>query len=703
MDRRKFLKTSALSSVALGMGTPLAFGTNDVNKIINTLAHNRIIDPVVPFRYYPKEDATMIAQLIEMKEKYGLRKFLLTAPMDEIKLQGYPSNEVYQNIGKQVLYLKEKLSKYDIEIGWWCAPSIRSGPNGNFQYITDLSGKVADASPCPLDPRFKEDFSNNVATVVKIARPFRIQFEDDYELSWQPPNVSFGCFCPLHLAEFSKRQNKEYTREQLLEIFKTESDESIRLRKAWAELSKDTMVAFATRIREKVDKVAPETSICLCQAGCSDLDGNFTEEVARAFAGGNRPVVRLFGSNYGNDNLISLPGTIFHALYSKQHLPSNFECLHETDSYPHTRYFTSANTMKCLLTSIFTYGFDDTLFYATQYLDNPLEDRGYVEMFRDEVARFSTLKRAVKNCEVVGCEIVYDPSSHVLRKYTGGHPSPLGNAWTSIMGRFGIPYTTKTSPDNVKLISGRIVELMSDSEIRSILKGGVFLDSIAAEYLYKKGYGSLIGIEHIERGTEANFSSESIRHPEKYASINGRLMYNFIFSPAGNEGGVFFRIKPMAGSEVVTDFMDTNETAVIPGLVTYENELGGRVGVMAFDLARTSSSTLFNYKKKELVKQIVNWLGRKDLPITIINQPNVFCIFSQSNDNKYGIATITNMTADIYSSVDLEVNSEWRNAKVEFLSADGTWKYCETKAEKIKKVNVVQETLSPIVLRLTKQ
>lgn len=702
MDRRNFLKASALSSVALGLGTPFTLGSNSPEKIAETIVNNQIIDPIVPFRFFAKEEKNMFAQMIEMKEKYGLRKFLLTEPMDEIKLLGYPSNAVYQEIGKKVLYVKETLKKHDIEVGWWCAPSIRSGGNGPYQYITDLSGKIADASPCPLDPKLKEDFSTNVATVVKIARPFRIQFEDDYELSWQPPNVSFGCFCPLHLEEFSKRQNKKYTREQLLEIFKTETEESIRLRRAWAELSKDTMVGLATAIRQKIDEVAPDTIICLCQAGASDLDGNFTREVAQAFAGKMRPSVRLYGSNYGNDNLLSLPSTLFHALYCRQHLPDNFEFLHETDSYPHTRYFTSSNTMKCLLTSIFSYGFDDSLFYATQYLDNPLEDKGYVEMIRDERTRLSTLKQDVRDCELAGCEIVYDPSSHVLRKYTGTHPLPLGNAWVQIAGRFGIPYTTKSSDKNVKLVSGRIIELMSASEIKLMLSGGVFLDSVAAECLYQKGYGAWIGVKHIEIGTEANFVSESIRHSEKYPSISGRSMYNFIFAPAGVEGGGFYRIQPSNHAEVVTDFMDTKQNPVIPGLMTFENELGGRIAIMAFDLAGTSSSTLYNYKKKELVKDIIGWLGKKELPVCVIEQANVFCIFNHSKDGRYGVATITNMTADTYSSVNIEVAEEWRNTRVEFLGADGVWEYCKTKPDKIKRIAVAQATLSPVVLKLTK-
>lgn len=701
MNRRYFLRTSFLTSVAVGVGISNPLKAKSQNSLV--LNPKRTIDPVIPLRFYPEEEERIFSQMIEMKEKYGLRKFLLTGPMDEIKLKGYPSNEVYQDLGKQVLYVKEKLKDHGIEIGWWCAPSLRSGPNAPFQYVTDISGIVADSTPCPLDPKFKEDFSTNVATVVQIARPFRVQFEDDYELSWQPPNVNFGCFCPLHLAEFSKRQNKKYTREDLLEIFKEVSPESKRLREAWAELSKDTLVAFATAVREKVDKIAPTTSICLCQSGCSDLDGNFTEEVARAFAGNTQPSVRLFGANYSNDDLLSLPGTLFHALYSKEHLPDDFECLHETDSYPHTRYFTSANTMKSWLTCIFSYGYDNTLFYATQYLDNPLEERSYVEMYKNESIRLSTLKESVKDCVLEGCQIPYYPLSHILNPYRGNQPYSLGNAWVNLAGRFGIPYTTKNDENKVKLLAGQLTEMMTDNEVKDLLTGGVFLDALAAELLYKRGFGELIGVSHIVRGTEANFSSEGIRNPEKYETIEGRLMYNLIFAPAGAEGGSFFKIEPLNNAEIVTDFLDPDKNPVIPGMMTFENKLGGRVAIIAFELSKSASSTIYNYKKKELIRQTINWLGHKELPVCIMHHPNVFCIFNQAKNNKYGIMTVTNMTADRLDSLHIIVADEWKNAKIQLLDTDGSWKTTQVNNKKeTKEVIVTLETSSPVILKLVK-
>ncbi len=693
MKRRNFIGTTAAGFAFLS--TNALFASPEVNKIgINS---GNMVDPIVPFRFYADRKEMMLKQMIEIKRLSGLRRFLLTAPMDDIRLKGFPSPQVYNEIGELVKFVKNKLAPYDIEVGWWCAPSLRSGFDKSFQYITDLDGGVSNASPCPLDPGFREIFSENVKTVVKIAHPFMIQFEDDYELSWQPPTVRFGCFCPLHLAEFAKRQNHRYTREELLNIFSTVTPQSIQLRRAWAELSRDSLASLAGLIREKVDSAAPETRISLCQSGATDFDGDFTEAVTRAFAGKTRPAVRLYGSSYSSDDAASLPDSIFHALYSRQHLPDNFEFFHESDTYPHTRFFMSAAKIKSLMTAAFAYGFDDSLFYATQYLDNPLEEGGYTGMFRTEVKRFAALKMAVRDCQVTGCEIIHKPFGHIVNPYKGGQPSSSSNAWVHITGLFGIPHTTANG--KVKLVSGNLIDTMEDEEIKKLLSGAVFLDGRAAYLLHKRGWGEMIGAE-VNPGAGANFCYEGIRDTIGFQNIKGKLMYNLIFAPAGSEGGSFYKLQPVDRAEIITDFLDPEEQPVIPGMIRFENKLGGRVAITAFNLNGNRSSAVINYKKKELVRQTIEWLGKQPLPVFVRNLPNVFCIFSQSKSKAYAVVTVISLSSDTFDSFSLNIAPEWSNSKLELLDKEGQWQTALVENEGlIRKVNTPFSIMNPVILR----
>lgn len=693
MERRNFIKTSVA-------GVTFLSANNLLNSIWNkekVISDNRLIDPIVPFRFYENRKEAMLNQILEIRRRSGLRRFLLTAPMDDIRLTGFPSPDVYRNIGELVLYVKNSLAPHDIEIGWWCAPSIRSGFGGPFQYITDLNGSVSELSPCPLDPGFMETFSDNIATVVRIAHPFMVQFEDDYEISWQPPAVRFGCFCPLHLAEFSKRQNRNYSREELMEIFKTVTPQSMKLRRDWADMSRDSLASLAGLIREKVNNIEPETRISLCQSGVSDFDGDFTEAVTRAFAGKTRPAVRLYGSSYSSDDAASLPATIFHALYSRQHLPDDFEFFHESDTYPHTRFFMSSAKIKSLMTTSFSYGFDDSLFYATQYLDSPLEEEGYAGMFREEVSRFSAIKSAVRDCNVTGCEIIHRPYGHIASSYKGGQPESPFNSWVSVAGRFGIPYTSING--NVKLLSGSLVDTMSDEEIRKLLGESVFLDGKAAYLLSKRGWSEMIGAE-VTTGEKANFCYEGIRDSVGYKNLAGKLMYNLIFAPAGSEGGSFYELKPGDRTEIITDFLDSEEKPVIPGMLRYENSLGGRVAITAFDLKGNNSSAVFNYKKKELVRQTIEWLGKKPLPVFVRDLPNVFCVFNLSKSNTYAIVTVISLCSDFFSSFSLDIAPEWINSKIEVLDENGQWKYAKSEVKGMTcKIHTPLSIMNPVILR----
>lgn len=704
MDRRSFLKFTSAGSAGITTGQWWNEAGNPGNTIrVVDKASDVTIDPIVPVRFFTNRKDKMLQQLIALKKEYGLKRFLLVAPMEDIRLTGYPDRKVYQQIGSTILEVKRALHPYDISIGWWCAPSIRSGYDSRFRYITDLSGYVSDNTPCPLDPVFREEFSDNVALVVDIARPFAVQFEDDFELSWQPgpkpPYVNFGCFCPLHLAEFSKRQERILKREELLELFKKNDDEAIALRRSWAELSRDTLAGFAKLVREKVDKAAPETRISLCQAGVSDFDGDFTEAVTRAFAGNTRPMVRLYGSSYSSDEPVSLPGSIFHALYSRQHLPADFECLHESDTYPHTRFFMSAAKLRSFMTAAFAYGFNDSLLYATQYLDNLLEERGYLEMFKREVKRFSKIKEDVVNAPLAGCEILHLPFAHVAVPYRGGTPGAPQNPWINVLGRSGIPYTSKNG--KVKVVSGACLKIMSDEEIKSLLHSAVLLDGYAAYILSQKGYGKWIGAE-VKPGKDPNFCFEGIRNISRHKNIKGELMYNLIFFPgSSSEGGIFYEIDPDPKAEIITDFLDPEEKPVIPGFIRFENEWGSRVAITAFDLHQNKSSAVFNYKKKELLRETIEWLGKEPLPVFINDHPNVFCICNKNVAGKYLIVTAINLSSDESNILSIDIPAGWEKAAVFKLQSEGNWTPLSAKRlDNTITLNTAFKLMEPVVLKI---
>ena len=690
MQRRNFINTSAIGATFLASNGVFAFEKVDMPDFISC----NPIDPFIPLFVYQNYEDEILSQMIEMRTKYGFRRFSIMTPQKTIRYSGFPEPEVYTQIGELILDFKKKLAPYDIKVGWGCNSTIKQGPGGPYQYLTGLDGKASEISYCPLDKNFREVLSNNITTVVELAQPYMIEMMDDFTLRHAG---GFGCFCPLHLAEFAQRQGHYYSREDLYAIFSNVTSESIRLRRAWAELSRDSLAGLADLIRQKVDKVHPETRILFNQPGGADFDGNLTELVTKTFAGNSRPAVRLYGTNYGSDNAENMPETLFHALYGSQHLPPDFELYHESDTFPHTRFFMSAAKIKSLMTVAYAYGIDDSRFNAIQKTDNPLEDSGYANMFVLEKKRFNAIKNAVKDCEVEGCEIMYDPFEHIVDAYGKGGTKRY--AWANVTGRLGIPHSSAGC--KVKMISGNTVEVMNDDEILKLLSGSIFLDGKAAYLLYKRGFKDMIGADVLPGG-QPRFLVESIRETVDFKDISGRIMYNFLlFGSVGTEGGTFFQLKPLEGAEILTDFLDADRgKPVTPGMIRFVNKLGGRVLITAFDLNNNSSSAVINYKKKEIMRQMIEWLGNEPLPVFVKHKPNIFCVFNRSKSNDYAIVVIVSLCSDPFDSISLDVAPEWLDSKFELLNNNGTWDIIkvETQGRTIK-INTQVSLMNPVIIK----
>ena len=625
------------------------------------------LNPIVPFQFFPDRHEAMLAAMRELNSRFGIRRFLLTGPGLGVRLTGFPEPAVYQQIGELVLRVKNALLPLGVEIGWWCTPTLKSG-RGSFQNIVGLDGLTAAISGCPLDLAFRSALAGGMAAVAAIARPFMLLLEDDFQVSFHP-GADFGCFCPLHLAQFANRMGRVYPREELAELFRKRTPESQRLRHLWSLVSRDSLVQLAADIEQAVHVVSPETRLGLAQCAHDAAEGDFSAAVVQALAGSNRPLVRVHGANYASDTARDLPSETFEVMHSCEHLPETFEVLIEGDTYPHTTFFTSAAKLQSMIAIALSCGCHDTLFYATQYLDDPLEDSSYLTMYKNHERQFSAWRNAVRASHLTGCEILYRPAAANAVPWKSGTPRSHV-PWPGVLGRYGVPHTSRSGA-GVKVLSGETAAVLTEAEIQTIFSGGILMDGSAAHILSERGYDNLLGAS-VQPGGQAAFCYERLRANTLDTTTKGELIYNFLFAPAGAEGGSFFRLIPHAGSEVLSDFLDPSYSVVQPGMLRFENSLGGRVGIIAFDLQRTQSSAIFCYRKKNALVRLLEWLNRQPLPVTVVRDPNIFLLANQSGTNDLFL-TVINLSADRRSRLTLSFADKWAAASVHRLSITAQW------------------------------
>ena len=200
---------------------------------------------------------------------------------------------------------------------------------------------------------------------------------------------------------------------------------------------------------------------------------------------------------------------------------------------------------------------------------------------------------------------------------------------------------------------------------------------------------------------------EGVKEPERFSNISNRLMYNYAWAFNKDNRDCFYQLKALEGAEVITEFLSSRDEPFYPALTRYENSLGGRVAVMAYNLndsyINTRSISLFNYTKKELLRQVTEWLGKEPLPVYVNDVPNSFCIFSRSGSGSYAVVVVTGLNSDTFDSFTLDVSGEWSGSKVEMLSAGGSWDPVKVSGTgRSLKIPSGLSLMNPVVLKLIK-
>ena len=632
-----------------------------------------IIVPVSNDNDWPDYRQT-IAEIREQHDKYGIDQFVLTSPCAGWRSTGLPPEEFYRERAEVFKKIRDAVAPAGIRCGWWNTLTLKSGPDPRWNRMIRMDGTETPMASCPLNPVFRETFARNVALFVKIAKPAFVITEDDFSINAAAQYE--GCFCEHHLAEFARREGRTYTREELKAILEQTTPESHELRRRWRTLMRDSLVLFAKAIRDAVDEDSPEVPMGTMQSGGSDHDGDMTEALARAMAGpAHTPFSRLCGTFYGGENISGIPAKIFHALYSKQHIGANFKCYHESDTFPHTRFFISAASMRVLMSTSYSYGFCGSTFQTQQLLDDGNEETAYGKLIGRERSRFQAIVDAAAHCRLKGVRVHYDPF-----RATTDSERWYYTPWAGTLSKYSIPYTTLES-DTV-FLSGEQPMHLDRAELMQILSKSVFLDGDAAAAICRLGLSRYIGVETgSDPITEKNvydLCGREVIQPEFIPDHKGRNMHRAdFFSPGGK--GKHYSLTPIdPGCEIITKLLSYKKEFITVGMTRFVNELGGKVVVLNQAVYENHSSSLYNYRRQKLFQELLIWCN--DEFAFVKDEARIFLIMNEASDPENagfrGMLTISNLNPDPVEGFALHLPTAWRGREFLRLTPDGKYLPC---------------------------
>lgn len=132
----------------------------------------------------------------------------------------------------------------------------------NFTTMVDKNGNKCQMVACPLDENWKSYFIDYAKYLVRELQPDTFWIEDDFRYHNHEGLEWGGCFCQKHMDAYNSVLSTCYTREQFVKkVFR--KGKPSKERKAWLDVSKNSMVSLAQDIANAVKEEKADINIAI--------------------------------------------------------------------------------------------------------------------------------------------------------------------------------------------------------------------------------------------------------------------------------------------------------------------------------------------------------------------------------------------------------------------------------------------------------
>lgn len=540
-------------------------------------------------------------------------------------------------------------------------------------------GTKCSACACPLSEGWKK-VTRELWHRYAALGPDVLWVEDDIRLHNHQP-AKFGCFCPLHMKEFSEIVGKDVSREELVEALLAPG-EPHPYRKAWLDMNRDIMNETVAFIEGCVHEISPEIKLGLmCSLPTSHaIEGRDWDSFTTALAGEQTLVARPCLGNYIE---VSPRGLYYSDAFMKVIL----NCLKpdtiiqtEVENWCFTGFSKSAKFtfLQCALS--FLLGADGVTMNLYDHMGTPMSiDPGMGKMLHDKKAYLNAINERCLKGSISGIQLLHPQTGsynvHAKEDADIYDLSAAGHAWGHILGPLGFPTTFEKS--NVVALSGQVVRSLSKERITEILSGGVLVDLGALKCLIDAGFEDMLGVS-IKRTI---FKYDEPLAAEEYFNTDfGGAKDKYLTNTLPHLGGNPEMADMALAKEtvVVSHLVDPDVHVKYPFLTLYENKLGGRVAVYPIDIEYMITGISFlNPYRKEQMDNVVEWLSRGDIALKVTSGPYPLAV-RIDKDGRI-VLGVFNLTLDDWPSVTFDLTPGREiTGRVEVLQEDGTWREDES-------------------------
>lgn len=560
---------------------------------------------VVPV--YPENPEITVSEISRQAEEAGISKVALSLSFHP---QGTPAYVNADRLVQAFCDIKNGLGDNSgIELGvlfqsflghGWSGPVPLTGEP--WQNTVRIDGSVSSRI-CPLDPGFRAYVRDCVRKTVRAGAKFLL-VDDDFGLRFRE------CFCPLHIAEFNAALGTHYTQAEVMEMISSRPWDDPEV-KVFSRLRGEAAVNLAKEIRAEIDAVKPGIRCGVCTPGAGAA---FTNDTALALSNDRaKPFIRVCNAIYGMQNPLSFNDLMRHTEVVRSQFPSVEEIIDETDTFPHTYYSESAVVFNAHIVQAILCGLRGCKLWMAEYGTNCSQGSQirYEKIFAKNRPLYEELLNTVQGVRWCG------PASPMVRVpfEKGCHPIQCTEwdwknlEWnTAMLGVFAVPCRNAMAGESdFNTLTAAILPSLSDEQLRTMFRGSLLIDSVAAKELTKRGFAPLMGVRTVER--EKFFFTSDRKSGTK----------DTIWMMWGPDAAC---LEPLSDAvQIRTSFFNgitrvDKADEVSPSMTFFTNELGGRVVVLGWSPLMEYYKTM-RPKRREWLLEALDFLNGGTLEMTV--------------------------------------------------------------------------------------
>ena len=528
---------------------------------------------------------------------------------------------------------------------------------------------------CSLSPGWRR-LTSDLWRLYASTEPACIWVEDDIRLFNHMPS-RYGCFCPLHLAEFSRRVGRPVTREELVSALLAPG-EPHPWRRAWLDMNGDLMVDVARMFERAVHEASPKTRLGLMssQPNVHLVEGRKWPAFTAALAGDQPLMSRPAMFSYNGDS----PSMLYDSDFQ---VKGTLHCLGrlkgltvqtEVDNGMFSLYAKSITLTRLQIALSFALGADGVTLNLFDHLGTPMRATPeFGDLLRKSKPLFAGLHERCHGGKIAGVQLLHaqDAAAHV-RLSPGAAYSDLatdGQVWRDVIAPLGYPTTFEDSA--VVALTGQVVRALSKEAIRDLLKKGLLLDLGALTCLLEAGWGDALGmsVKRVFCRSDEALSAEEMQDPE-FGGAPERYVSMAFFNAQGSFP--MAELEPGPRAVVASRMVDPDRRSRYPLLTLFENDLGGRVAVYPIEMPRFPGSPFLTPQRKAQFDAVLSWLARGRVPLVV--NGGVFPLAFRMDFGDRSVVGAFNLSLDDWPSASFDLQAGRRRPRrVEWMDAKGSW------------------------------